>query len=331
MSQTFYRSIVAGTGSYLPPKLLTNKDLEKIVDTTDEWITERTGIEVRHMAEEHEAVSDIALIACQRALEAANMDPKDLDLIILPTVTPDHAMPSSACVLQEKLGASNCMAFDLSAACSGFIYALSIADQFIKTGHYKNILCVGSEIIHKFVDYEDRQTCILFGDGSGAMVLKRAEDEEGEILTSHCHAEGKLSDLLILPMGGSKIKPSHEAIDEKLHTVKMKGREIFKNAVRAMGGAAKEALDTTNMNFEDISWFIPHQANIRIIEAVAKHIDFPKEKVIIEISDIGNTSAATIPIAFDRGVRDGRIKRGENILLAAFGGGLTSASLIMRY
>lgn len=330
MSRALYSTKIAGTGSYLPPKLLTNKDLEKMVETTDEWITERTGIKVRHMAEPHEACSDLAYHASVKALEAAQINPKEIDAIIVATTSPDHVMPSTACNLQHKLKANNCMAFDLTAACSGFIYAMSIADQFIKTGQYKNILCVGAEVLHKFVDYKDRHTCILFGDGAGAMVLSRAENE-GAILTTHCHAEGALAELLMIPMGGSKIAPSHEAIDNNLHTVKMQGREIFKHAIRAMGSSAKEALNATNMTYEDVSWFIPHQANTRIIDAVARHISFPKEKVIVEIEEMGNTSSATVPVVFDKAVRDGRIQRGQNILLAAFGGGLTSASALLRY
>ena len=332
MNHSLYRSRISGTGSFLPEKLLTNKDLEKLVDTTDEWITERTGIRSRHIAGEDQSTSDLAYEASKIALESANLTAKDIDLIILSTVTPDHFMPSSACLLQHKLGADNCMAFDMSAACSGFIYALSIADQFIQTGKFKNVLCVGSEVLHKFVDYKDRQTCILFGDGAGAAVVSRSQDSEKSLFYSHhCYAEGEFGDLLILPMGGSKTAPSKQAIDENLHTVKMKGRDIFKNAVRAMGRAAQKALETNSMNYEDVPWFIPHQANVRIIEAVAKHIQFPQEKVIIEIEDVGNVSAATIPVAFDRAIRDGRIQRDQNILLAAFGGGLTSASLLMRY
>lgn len=329
---SLYRTRIKGTGSFLPEKLLTNKDLESLVDTTDEWIKERTGISARHIAEDDQCSSDLAYESSKRALEAAGLEASDIDLIIFPTVSPDHIMPSSACILQRKLGGKNCMAFDLVAACSGMVYALSIADQFIKSGVYKNVLCVGAEVISKFVDYTDRQTCILFGDGSGAIVLGRAEDDQdSKIYSAHNFAEGAQSDLLMLPMGGSKIKPSHEAIDENLHTVKMKGREIFKHAVRAMGSAAAKALDHNDMNYEDVSWLIPHQANIRIIEAVANHIKFPMEKVIVEIEDVANTSAATIPIALDRAIKDGRVQRGQNILLAAFGGGLTSGSVLLRY
>ncbi len=332
MGHSFYRAKISGTGSYLPEKLLTNKDLEKLVDTNDAWITERTGIRSRHIAGEGVCTSDLAYESSKRALDDAGLDPKDIDLILLPTVTPDHMMPSTACILQQKLGAKNCMAMDMSAACSGFIYALAIANQFIQTGHYKNILCVGAEVLHPFVDYNERQTCILFGDGSGAAILSRAEEDEDSLIYSHqCHAEGKYGDLLALPAGGSAMPPTAKTISDNLHTVKMNGREIFKQAVRTMGRAAKETLEANNMSYEDVSWFIPHQANIRIIESVAKYINFPSEKVIIEIEDVGNTSAATIPIAFDRAVKDGRIKRGQNILLAAFGGGLTSGSLLLRY
>ncbi|MBC85999.1 MAG: 3-oxoacyl-ACP synthase [Bdellovibrionaceae bacterium] len=332
MADTFYQTKISGTGHYLPPKLLTNKDLEKLVETTDEWITERTGIKERHIADESQASSDLAYEAAKIAIKEAGLTPEDIDCIIFPTVTPDHVMPSSACLLQEKLGAKNCMTFDLTAACSGFIYAMSIAHSFIQTGHYKHVLCIGSEVLSKFVDYTDRGVCILFGDGSAAAVLSRAEEgEESKIYSRHCYAEGAHGKLLYLPMGGSAIRPSHEAIEANQHTVEMNGREIFRNAVRTMGKAAQTTLETNGMTKEDVDWFIPHQANARIIEAVAKHIDFPMEKVIVELADIGNTSAATIPIAMDRAIRDGRIKRGQNILLAAFGGGLTSGGLLLKY
>ncbi len=332
MGATLYQTKISGTGHYLPEKLLTNKDLEKIVETTDEWITERTGIKARHIAEKDQSASDLAAEAAKKAITAAGISPEEIDCIVFSSVTPDHVMPSSACLLQEKIGTKNCMAFDLTAACSGFIYSMTIAHNFIQTGMYKHVLCVGSEVLSDFVDYTERTTCILFGDGAGAAVLSRAEpDEESKIYSAHCYAEGKYGKLLYLPMGGSALPPSHEAIDANKHKVEMNGREIFKHAVRTMGRAAKEALEVNNMNYNDVDWFIPHQANVRIIEAVAKHIEFPKDKVVVEISDIGNTSAATIPIALDRAIRDGRIQRGQNILLAAFGGGLTSGGLLFKY
>lgn len=327
-----YRTRISGTGSYLPEKLLTNTDLEKMVDTNDAWIVERTGIRHRHIAAPHEATSDLALVAAQRALEAAGLTAQDLDLIILCTVSPDQVMPSAACMLQKKLGARQIMSFDLSAACSGFVYGLAVADQFVKTGMYKHVLVVGSEVLHRYVNYKDRETCILFGDGAGAAIASRAEpgDENG-ILSSHLHADGNLGDLFVLPAGGSAMPFTQDVLDQELQYVKMKGREIFKNAVRAMTLCCQEALDANKLTVEQIDWLIPHQANIRILESVAHYFGIPNEKVVITVGETGNTSAATVPIALDIAVRDGRIKRGQNVLLTAFGAGLTSGSIMMRY
>ena len=327
-----FRSRIKGIGSYLPEKTLTNKDLEKMVDTSDEWIRERTGIRSRHIAAKEQSTSDLAYKAALKALEMAEVSPKDLDMIIFATVTPDQIMPSSACVLQEKLKANNCMAFDLTAACSGFIYSLAIADQYIKTGACKNILLVGAEILTRFMDYDDRQVCILFGDGAGAAVISPAtESEDSMVISQHMHAEGAYGDLLMLRGGGSKVPPTHESVDKKYHFVEMHGRDLFKQAVRTMAGACIEAIETNQLTNDDIDWLIPHQANIRIIEAVAKHAKFPMEKVVVEIENLGNTSAATIPIALDRSIRSGRIQRGHRVLLAAFGGGLTSGSIYIKY
>ncbi|RME16210.1 MAG: ketoacyl-ACP synthase III [Bdellovibrio sp.] len=330
--KSFYRVRIAGTGSYLPEKLLSNKDLEKMVETSDEWIRERTGIVNRHIASDNEATSDLALKASLKALEEAQISPKELDLILVATVSPDQIMPSTACELQAKLDARHCMAFDLSAACSGFLYGLSIANEFIATGRYKNILVVGAEVLHHFVDYTKRETCILFGDAAGAAVLTAAKDyEESCIYSHHMAANGTLADLLILPAGGSKMPCSEEVLKERLNYVRMKGREIFKHAVRTMTDRCQEALDANQMQLSDIDWIIPHQANTRIIEAVAKSLKAPLEKFIITIEDMGNTSAATIPVSFDMAIRDGRIQRGQNILMTAFGAGLTSGSVLMRY
>lgn len=327
-----YRSWISGTGSYLPPKKLTNFDLEKIIDTTHEWIVERTGIESRSIAEAGVATSDLGLIAAQKALEMAGLGPKDLDMIIFATVSPDMPMPSTACELQRKLGARNVMAFDLSAACTGFLYGVSIADQFIKTGQYKNILVVGAEILHNWVDYEDRGTCILFGDAAGAAIISRAEKEtKSEILSSHMFAEGDLADLLFIPGGGSKSPFSEAVLKNRDHYVKMKGREIYKHAVRTMSACCQTALNANNMTKDQVDWVIPHQANTRIIEAVAKHFDIPMSKVVLKIADMGNTSAATIPVALDLAVREGAVKRGETILFTAFGAGLTSGSVLARF
>lgn len=330
MSQ--FRSRIAGTGSYLPEKVLTNFDLEKLVDTNDQWIRERTGIERRHIAADGECTSDLALVASKRALEAAGKSAQDLELIIFCTVTPDQVLPSSACALQEKLGLKAIPAFDLAAACSGFIYGLSVADQFIRSGMYKNVLVVGAEVIHNYVDYKDRETCILFGDAAGAFVVERApEGSNQQIFSSHLRAEGALSELFILPAGGSKMPFSPEVFARGDQYMKMKGREIFKNAVRTMSSCCQEALETNKVTSDDVAWLIPHQANSRIMEAVADHFNFPKDKVVSIIHEMGNTSAATVPVAFDIAVRDGRIQRGQMILLTAFGAGLTAGSCLLRY
>lgn len=327
-----YQSRIAGTGSYLPEKVLTNFDLEKLVDTNDQWIRERTGIERRHIAADDQVTSDLALIAARKAFEASGKTAADLDLIIFCTVTGDQVMPSSACELQHKLGCPNVPAFDLSAACSGFVYGLSVADQFIRTGMYKTILVVGAEIIHRYVNYKDRDTCILFGDGAGAFIVERApEGDNRVILSSHLRAEGSLGDLFVLPAGGSKIPFSQKVMDENLQYVRMKGREIFKNAVRTMSACCQQALDHNKVNMSDVSWMIPHQANYRIMEAVADHFGFPKDRVVSIVHEMGNTSAATVPVAFDMAVRDGRIQRGQLILLTAFGAGLTAGSCLLRY
>lgn len=327
-----YRSWISGTGSYLPPKKLTNFDLEKIIDTTHEWILERTGIESRSIAEDGVATSDLGLIASQKALEMAGLKATDIDMILFATVSPDMPMPSTACELQRKLGARNVMAFDLLAACSGFLYGVSIADQFIKTGQYKHVLVVGAEILHNWVDYDDRGTCILFGDAAGAAVISRVEgDTKGQIYSSHMYAEGELADLLYIPGGGSKMPFSESVLKNRDHKVKMKGREIFKHAVRTMSACCQTALTANNMSKDQVDWVIPHQANTRIIEAVAKHFEIPMDKVILKIADMGNTSAATIPVALDTAVRSGQIKRGETLLFTAFGAGLTSGSILARF
>lgn len=331
-STSLYSTRISGTGSYLPERILTNADLERMVETNNEWIVERTGIRQRHMAADGQVTSDLALNAAKKALEAANLTATDLDMIIFCSVTGDQIMPSSACVLQTKLGARQIMSFDLSAACSGFVYGLSVADQFIRTGMYKHILVVGAEILHRYVNYKDRETCILFGDGAGAMVLSRAEPgEKSAILSAHLHADGSLGDLFVLPAGGSAMPFSKEVLDNELQYVKMKGREIFKNAVRTMTQCCQEALDANQMSKDQVDWLIPHQANIRILDSVAKYFEIPVEKVIVNLHETGNTSAATIPIAFDQAVRDGRFQRGQHILLTAFGAGLTSGSVMLRY
>ena len=327
-----YRSRVAGIGSYLPEKVLTNADLEKMVETNDQWIVERTGIERRHVAGPDEATSDLCLVAAKRALEDAKLSVSDIDMIIVGTVTGDHQMPSTACFLQSKLGAKNVMAFDVNAACSGFVYGISIADQFIRSGMYKNILVVGAEVLTRYMNYKDRETCILFGDGAGAWIISRADAAEKNLIeSSHLHADGNLADLLILPGGGSKYPQSQEVIDKGMNFMTMKGREIFKNAVRTMATCCQEALEHNKVTPDQVDWIIPHQANRRIIEAVADQFKFPMERVIVYVQETGNTSAASIPLAFDWAVQNGKIKRGQTILLTAFGAGLTSGSILLRY
>jgi 3-oxoacyl-[acyl-carrier-protein] synthase-3 len=327
-----YRARIAGTGSYLPPNILSNKDIEKMVDTSDEWIAERTGIRNRHMASADQVTSDLALAAAKIALAEAQLEPKQIDAIIFATESPDHIMPNTACVLQRKLGAGNCMAVDLSAACSGFVYGLGMAADFIAAGSYKNILVVGAEILTRLVNYKDRDTCILFGDAAGVVVLTRAEEHhESKIYSHHLHADGYISDLFELPMGGTAYPFSHENLDKGLHHMRMKGREVFKHAVRTMSLCCAEALEHNKMSGRDVDWMIPHQANARIIDGVAKHFGISLEKVINIIENMGNTSAATIPVALDIAIRDGRIRRGHNCLLAAFGAGITSGSLLLRY
>jgi len=327
-----YQTRIAGTGSYLPERVLTNFDLEKLVDTSDQWIRERTGIERRHMAAPGQTTSDLAYEASQRALKAANMSADDIDMIIFGTVTGDQLMPSTACYLQKKLGCAKTPAFDLAAACSGFVYSLTIAEHFIRAGTYKTILVVGAEVLHNFVNYKDRETCILFGDGAGAFVVTRAEKNDANvILSSHLMSVASLADLLVLPAGGSKQPITHEILDQGGHYMKMKGREIFKNAVQTMSACCEETLKQNNVKAEDISWLVPHQANFRIMEAVAERFGFPLEKVVNIVHEMGNTSAATIPVAFDTAVRDGRIKRGQLILLTTFGAGLTAGSMLLRY
>lgn len=327
-----FQTRILGTGSYLPERRLTNADIEKLVDTNDEWIAERTGIRERRIAAPEQATSDLAYEAACRALASASLTIDDIDMILLGTVSPDHAMPNTACILQNKFKNKTIPSLDISAACSGFVYGITIADQFIKTGMYKNILVIGAETLSRIVNYKDRETCILFGDGAGAMVVGRAPSgSESRILSSHLHADGTLGHLFEQPAGGSRMPFSQDVLDKDLHFMVMKGREIFKNAVRTLTQCSQEALDKNGITIEELSWLVPHQANTRIIDSVAKYFGIPAEKVIINLDRTGNTSAATIPIAFDEAVQDGRLQRGQLILLSAFGAGLTSGSVLLRY
>lgn len=313
------RSRITGTGSYAPKKILTNDDLAKMVDTSDEWITERTGIKERRIAAEGETTSDMAVKAGKKALEMAGIGPGDIDTVIVATVTPDMDFPSTACFVQHKLKADKAASFDIAAACSGFIYALSVADGLIKSGHSRYVLVVGAEIFSRITDWTDRNTCVLFGDGAGAVVLAGTKEKKG-ILSTHLHSEGSSWKLLCC---------SREENEKAF--IKMHGNEVFKVAVRALENVALEALEHNGLKGDDIDWFIPHQANERIITATAKRLGVPMEKVYMNLHRYGNTSAASIPLALDEAVRDGKVREGDLILLDAFGGGFTWASALVRW
>ena len=316
-------SRIAGTGSYLPAKVLANRDLESMVDTTDEWIYTRTGIRQRHVAADGEKTSDLALHASRKALDAAGITPADLDLIIVATTTPDMVFPSTACILQSKLGAKDCPAFDVQAVCSGFIYGLATADQYIRSGQYRNALVVGAEIYSRILDWSDRSTCVLFGDGAGAVVLQRSAAPG--ILSSHLHADGSYADMLSVPgtVCGGKVSGRP--------FVQMDGGGVFKFAVKVLDSVVEEALTANHMQKADIDWLIPHQANIRIIQATAKKLGMSMERVVVTVDRHANTSAASIPLALDEAVRDGRIRSGQHVLLEGVGGGFTWGAVMMKW
>lgn len=318
---------IIGTGSYLPANIMTNHDLEKLVDTSDQWIRERTGIEQRHIAADNETTVDLAEKASLAAIEAAGLSPSDIDLIVLATSTPDKIFPSSACILQARLGIHNgTPAFDIQAVCSGFVYAISVADKFIKTGSAKRALVVGAEVFSRILNWEDRGTCVLFGDGAGAVVLEA--NEETGILSTHIHSDGRYENLLWVPHG---IGDGYEYVKEGNAYVEMKGNEVFKMAVNTLGRIVDETLQANNLQKEDIDWLVPHQANIRIIAATAKKLRMSMDQVVVTVDKHGNTSAASIPLALDAAVRDGRIQKGEMLMLEAFGGGFTWGSALLRY
>lgn len=321
---------ILGTGSSLPEKVLTNADLEKIVDTSDEWITTRTGIKERRIASENEALSDFAIVAAKNAIDMAGVKPEEIDLILVATVTADMLFPSTGCIVQHKIGAINAAAFDFQAGCTGFVYGLSIADQFIKTGAAKKILLIGGEVLSKVTDYKDRTTCVLFGDGCGAVVLS-AESGENGILSTSIHSDGSMADFIEMPAGGSRIPASVNSVEQRLHFIKMKGNETFKVAVRRIESACRESLEKANLPAESVRWFIPHQANVRIINAVAERLGWPPETLYMNIERVGNTSAGSIPIALDEVVRSGKIKDKDIILFSAFGSGLTWGSAVVRW
>jgi len=308
-------SRITGTGSYLPEKILTNHDLEKLVETTDEWITARTGIKERHIVAEDETTTDLAYEASIKAMDMAGISNDEIDLIVLATTTPDQIFPSTACLLQERLGIHGSAAFDVQAVCTGFVYALAVADKFIRSGSHKKVLVVGAESMSRITDYSDRGTCILFGDGAGAVVLE-ASDEPG-ILSTHIHADGQYKDLLQVASGNEFME--------------MRGNEVFKMAVNTLGRIVDETLAANSMEKSDIDWLVPHQANIRIINATAKKLKMSIENVVVTVDKHGNTSGASVPLALDAAVRDGRIQRGETLLLEAFGGGFTWGSALIKF
>lgn len=325
------RSKIIGTGRAVPDGVLTNADLEKKVDTSDQWIRDRTGIKERRIAPPGMRTSELCEMAAKKALAAAGITPDDLDLIIVATATPDMPFPSTACFLQERLKTRGQAAFDLTAACSGFVYALTTADCFIKSGAAKRVLVVGAELMSRIIDWEDRSTCVLFGDGAGAVVLGPSDDENKGILASHLAADGAFSSILNLPGGGTANPTTEKTVGAGLHYLKMQGNEVFKLAVRALGESAKAALDQAKISAEELDLFIPHQANSRIIGAVAKRLGVSSERVYVNVDRYGNTSAASIPIALDELVRSGQITPGKLILLDAFGGGVAYGAVVIRW
>jgi len=316
-------SRIAGTGSYLPEKFLTNIDLESMVETSDEWITDRTGIKKRHIADDDETTTDLAYFAAKNAISAAGIKPRDIDMIIVATTTPTRIFPSTAALVQQKLGIHGCPAFDIQAVCTGFVYALTVADKFIKSGSAKNVLVIGAETLSRIVDWTDRNTCVLFGDGAGAVVLQ-ASAEPG-IMSTHIHCDGSFNELLHVPTGPGS------AITEDPAYIEMQGNDVFKIAVKTLSKIVDETLAANQLNKHDIDWLIPHQANIRIIAATAKKLSMSMDSVVVTVQDHGNTSAASIPLALDVAVRDGRIKRGETLLFEAFGGGFTWGSALIKF
>ena len=319
-------SRIIGTGSYLPEKVLSNADLEKMVDTTDDWIVTRTGIRERRVANDGQTTTDLALEAAKRAMDAAGVTKDEIDLIVFATTTPDRVFPSNACLLQDRLDIHGCAAFDVQAVCTGFVYALGIADKFIKTNSAKCALVIGAETLSRIVDWTDRSTCVLFGDGAGAVVIK-ASDTPG-IINSHLHADGQYKELLHVPSG---ISQGYDKVKEGEAFMQMQGNEVFKVAVNTLGRIVDETLDANGLQKKDIDWLVPHQANMRIINATAKKLSMSLDNVVVTVDRHGNTSAASIPLAFDEAVRDGRIKTGDTVLMEAFGGGFTWGSVLLTY
>jgi len=323
-------AIISGTGSSVPSRVVTNADLEKIVDTSDEWIVTRTGIKERRIAEEGEHLAPFCIEACRRALDAAGVTPDEIDLIILATVTPDMPLPATACTIQHELGCRKAAAFDLSAGCSGFLYAQHVAKQFLVTGRLRHALVIGAELLSKFLDFEDRTTCVIFADGAGAVVMSAGEHPRG-VLASALHSDGSMADFIQMPGGGALHPPTPETIKKRMHFIQMRGNETFKIAVRSLEDVCREVLDSVGLKTSDVDCFVPHQANQRIIDAVAKRLKLSPENCFVNIERMGNTSAASIPIALDEAVRTGRIQSGNIVLMAAFGAGLTWGASVVRW
>lgn len=321
---------ILGVGHYAPQKVLTNADLEKMVDTSDEWIVERTGIKERHIADASEATSDISLKAGLMALEMAGMSPEELDMIIVCTLTPDNPFPSTACILQDKLGAKNAGAFDLQAGCSGFVYGLSVACQMVSTGLHKKILVIGAEVLSKITNWQDRNTCVIFADGAGAAIVGEVEEGTG-FINSLLGADGSGGKAIIQHAGGSRMPASHESVEKNLHTIHMDGSEVFKFATRILPKVARQVLEGTDIDIKDVDLIVPHQANVRIISAAAKRLNISTDKFFVNIEKYGNTSAGSVPLALSEAFAQGLIKKGDNVLLIGFGTGLTWAGCILKW
>jgi 3-oxoacyl-[acyl-carrier-protein] synthase-3 len=321
---------ISGTGSAVPEGVLTNAELERMVDTSDEWITERTGIKTRHIGSAGLATSDLCVQAAERAMEDAGVTAEEIEMLIVATVTPDQILPSTACLVQHKMGLKNALAFDVVAACTGFLYGLSVADHYIRAETHRKILVVGAEMLSTIIDWEDRATCVLFGDGAGAAVFEPCQPPRG-VLSTFLRSDGNLWDFLYVPGGGSRYPASERTVNERMHYVKMSGNNVFKHAVRAMEEAAQRALDAAGLTSKDLDFFIPHQANLRIIKATAERIKVPMEKVYVNVDRLGNTSAASVPIALDEINRSGQLKDGRVVEMVAFGGGFTWGAALLRW
>lgn len=323
-------AIITGTGMSVPEGVVTNQDLERRVDTSDEWIRTRTGIRERRIAGEGDSLSQYCIEAGRKALEAARVEPEQVDLIVLATVTPDMPIPATACKIQYELGCKNAPAFDLSAGCSGFIYAQSVAKQFLVNGRARHVLVIGAELLSKYIDWADRSTCVIFADGAGAIVMSGGEAPRG-VLASAMHSDGSMVDFISMPGGGVINPPGQAMIDQRLHFIRMRGNETFKMAVRCIADVCHEVLDTAGLTAKDVDWFIPHQANQRIIDAVGARMEIPDERCYVNIDRYGNTSSASIPIALDEAVRGGSVRPGDIVLMAAFGAGLTWGASVVRW